>query len=66
METRDFCYWLQGIFEGNPDLKKLNAQQTEIIERHLEMTFRHSINPETSFFKPMIGGTTPTGEKMRC
>lgn len=43
MKAVEFCYWLQGLFEiGNP--KDLNAEQTEIIKRHLNMVFYHEID----------------------
>jgi hypothetical protein len=43
MKSVDFCYWLQGLFEiGDP--KELNAEQVEIIKRHLNMVFYHEID----------------------
>lgn len=44
MNPRDFCYWLQGLFElGKP--VSLDAEQTELIRRHLNMVFAHEIDP---------------------
>lgn len=44
MTSREFIYWLQGLFElGEPS--SLNEQQTELIKRHLAMVFRHEIDP---------------------
>lgn len=44
MTSRDFCYFLQGLFElGNP--KTLNAKQVDLIKRHLAMVFYHEIDP---------------------
>lgn len=44
MKSVEFCYWLQGLFElGNP--AELNAQQTDLIKRHLDMVFIHDIDP---------------------
>lgn len=44
MTSRDFCYWLQGVFEiGQP--KSLNEEQIELIRRHLNMVFYHEIDP---------------------
>jgi hypothetical protein len=44
MKSVEFCYWLQGLFElQNP--KKLNAEQTDLIRRHLNMVFKHEIDP---------------------
>lgn len=43
MNSREFCYWLQGLFEvGKPE--SLNAEQTELIKRHLDMVFFHEID----------------------
>lgn len=45
MTSRDFVYWLQGLFElGNPE--SLNAEQTELIKQHLAMVFKHEIDPQ--------------------
>lgn len=49
MRSRDFCYWLQGFFE----LRAANMQsedsitpvQIEVITRHLNMVFKHEIDP---------------------
>ena len=44
MTSRDFAYWLQGLFElGNP--KQLDEHQTDLIKRHLAMVFAHEIDP---------------------
>ncbi len=44
MTSRDFCYWLQGIFEvGKPEA--LNAEATSIIKAHLALVFKHEIDP---------------------
>lgn len=44
MTSRDFCYWLQGLFElGQPD--KLDAKKTDLIRRHLALVFAHEIDP---------------------
>lgn len=38
MTEREFCYWLQGLFEvGKPEA--LNAEQTEMIRKHLALVF---------------------------
>lgn len=44
MTSRDFCYWLQGYFEvsgGNA----LTTQQCETVRNHLNMVFKHEIDP---------------------
>ena len=44
MTSRDFCYWLQGYFEINPqDIP--NQNQIEIIKKHLNLVFKHEIDP---------------------
>jgi len=44
MKSRDFCYWLQGVFEvANP--QELSVQQTTLIKKHLAMVFAHEIDP---------------------
>lgn len=44
MKSRDFCYWLQGLFElQNP--KALDEKQTDLIRAHLHMVFIHEIDP---------------------
>lgn len=44
MKSVEFCYWLQGLFElGNPST--LNAEQTDLVKRHLAMVFHHEIDP---------------------
>ena len=44
MTSRDFCYWLQGLFElGSP--KAMDETQTALIRAHLAMVFKHEIDP---------------------
>jgi hypothetical protein len=44
LNSRDFCYWLQGYFElnGYTDLTK---EQVETIGKHLNLVFVHEIDP---------------------
>jgi hypothetical protein len=44
MTARDFCYWLQGMFELSGP-KALDEKQTELVRRHLAMVFLHEIDP---------------------
>lgn len=44
MTSRDFCYWLQGLFEVG-DVKQLDERQTDLIRRHLTLVFVHEIDP---------------------
>lgn len=52
MTSREFCYWLQGYFEieGNqprpPEYgESLNSSQIRMIRNHLNMVFKHEIDP---------------------
>lgn len=44
MTSREFCYWLQGHFELNKPTT-LDAEQTELIRKHLQLVFIHEIDP---------------------
>ena len=44
MTSREFCYWLQGLFElGDPEM--IDAEGTKQIKNHLAMVFKHEIDP---------------------
>lgn len=44
MTSRDFCFWLQGVFEvGQP--AALNEHQTALVKAHLALVFKHEIDP---------------------
>ena len=47
MNSRDFCYWLQGFFEISTHDGKagLSPTQTKTIKNHLDMVFVHEIDP---------------------
>lgn len=44
MTSRDFCFWLQGFFEVT-DPKQITEQQTQLIKNHLNLVFKHEIDP---------------------
>ncbi len=52
MTSQSFCYWLQGFFElsdrssdkANQDIT-LNSAQVRTIQNHLNMVFKHEIDP---------------------
>lgn len=44
MTSRDFAFWLQGLFELG-EITSLNEKQTELIKRHLNLVFAHDIDP---------------------
>ncbi|HEY3799531.1 MAG TPA: hypothetical protein VGL58_14355 [Caulobacteraceae bacterium] len=46
MQSRDFCYWLQGFFELSGDVTTISAEQAAMIRRHLDMVFHHEIEPQ--------------------
>jgi hypothetical protein len=39
MSPENFCYWLQGLFELQPDLKELTTEQVQMIKQHLQYVF---------------------------
>lgn len=43
MTSREFCYWLQGFYEIN-GVTALNNEQSELIQKHLAMVFKHEID----------------------
>ena len=44
MTSRDFAFWLQGFFEvANPI--SIGSKETELIKRHLNLVFKHEIDP---------------------
>lgn len=44
MTSRDFCYWLQGVFEvASPTT--LNETQVHLVKKHLSLVFLHEIDP---------------------
>lgn len=49
MTAQAFCYWLQGYFEisksDGTDVK-LNSDQIEAVQKHLNMVFAHDIDPK--------------------
>lgn len=44
MTSRDFCYWLQGLFELS-EPRQLSVEQTTMVRRHLALVFEHEIDP---------------------
>lgn len=43
MQARDFCFWLQGLFEI-ADPVSLNADQVNLIKTHLSLVFKHDVS----------------------
>ena len=44
MTSRDFAFWLQGYFELNK-LSHIDDVTTELIKKHLNLVFKHEIDP---------------------
>lgn len=44
MKSRDFVYWLQGYFEISGH-ETLNSDQVRAIRNHLNLVFKHEIDP---------------------
>lgn len=44
MKSRDFCYWLMGVFELTKP-ETLNNEQVKLIRQHLNLVFKHEIDP---------------------
>ena len=44
MTSRDFAFWLQGYFEVS-DPVQIGKVETEMIKRHLNLVFKHEIDP---------------------
>lgn len=48
MTSRDFCYWLQGYLEisnSKPKDLTLDAAQVATVQKHLNLVFKHEIDP---------------------
>lgn len=45
MKSESFCYWLQGYFELQGTTQALTINQVDCIKRHLNMVFKHEIDP---------------------
>lgn len=63
MTSREFCYWLQGMFELNAP-SSLNERQTKMIKNHLDMVFIHEIDP--SYPEEDKLNTAHNAPVMRC
>jgi hypothetical protein len=44
MKSRDFAFWLMGYFEIT-EPKTIGEKETEMIKRHLDLVFKHDIDP---------------------
>ena len=44
MTSRDFAYWLQGFFEVS-NAETMTKEQMKVVKRHLNLVFKHEIDP---------------------
>lgn len=44
MTSRDFAFWMQGFFEIS-NAESINKEQTQMIKNHLNLVFKHEIDP---------------------
>ncbi len=81
MTSRDFCFWLQGHLELS-DGAALNATKVDLIKRHLNLVFKHEIDPAMGGHAHQValnaihspaparpdttGGVDENGETLRC
>ncbi len=80
MTSRDFCFWLQGFFEIKSadvtDGVVLEKEQIDIIRKHLNLVFKHEIDPsmgdakmqkELNEIHDPMAASVPLGEMLiRC
>lgn len=72
MNSRDFCYWLQGYFELTGS-SSIEGEKIQIVKNHLAMVFHHEIDPSFGDKKKQeelgsLHGTYPGGAPLlaRC
>lgn len=46
MQSRQFCYWLQGSFELNGTIE-FDPKETQTIKEHLALVFQHDSKPNS-------------------
>ena len=54
MTSQNFCYWLQGCLELNPDMTNFSATQWSCVEKHLALALTYDTNPN-GFVRYMEG-----------
>jgi hypothetical protein len=45
VDSKSFCYWLQGFFELGGGEDGLTLEQVRVIKNHLALVFHHDIDP---------------------
>lgn len=68
MKSRDFCYWLMGSLEMNPENEEngLDEKQTQILKNHLNMCFAHVVTKEGELKKPKVVELSPYDYHVNC
>src|ERR1700752_690262 len=51
MPPEQFCYWLQGKFEGR-DIKELPAEEVAEVRKHLDLVFTHAPKASRERYAP--------------
>jgi hypothetical protein len=68
MTSRDFCFWLQGFLEISKS-KKLTEEQVKMIQKHLNLVFKHEIDPSMENqeeLNTIHGNRPPFDGTVRC
>jgi hypothetical protein len=55
MNSQEFCYWVQGLFELS-DPQELNEKQVAVIKEHLDLVLN-----EDSKLRPQVNNDFTTG-----
>lgn len=62
MTPENFCYWLQGLFELQPDLKSLTPEQIAMIRQHLMYVFDGKVAVPLPVINPIYPNLQPQFE----
>lgn len=57
MQSRDFCFWLQGFFELTNN-QTLSSSQVNLIKAHLDLVFKHDVSISRKQMEHMIPKTS--------
>lgn len=66
MQARDFCFWLQGVFEvAKPT--NLDQSQIDLIQAHLNLVFKHEIDPSmgSPAHQKLLDGIHQSGDQFK-
>lgn len=64
MQSRDFVFWLQGLFELHPEVVTtgLTPHQTALVKQHLGLVFKHDAEIDQAACEHV---TLPDGQKQQ-